>query len=316
MLSAVLSQKSSASPLDKSVNENGEGAATGLRNQMSMRALFLLASLGLVACSASVESTDPTPAPSAPAAAEPTAGAEPIAAEHTRATGSVFAVDTRQPQAKPAGFVCRPGAFCEDFEEAAYAPHWAGTFTTGEGTVDLGTDSASLGRGSLRLTTRDAASSAYLLQSKGEVGKSWSGVLGFALRVDQVPNRYLGGPELTLRTADGPLTIRISMRPDGVYLEQRSTAECLRDRCQPKSTLIAPAKPNHWYRINVGVEANANDAAPYGRVEAAVQGGDNVSTDLALPFYAGSAFLSAGITEGDPGARVFADLDDVSLLVR
>jgi hypothetical protein len=311
----LFSKNSSSSALDKIALEIGERVPTGLRIQKSMRAHFLLASLGLVACSANVEPSDPAP-PGSPAAAEPAPAVEPAPADHARASGSEFAVAVRQPQAQPVGFVCRPGAFCEDFEEVAYAPHWGGSFTTGGGTIELGTDSASLGRGSLRLASKDAASSAYLLQGKGDVGARWSGVLGFAFRVDQVPSKYLGGPELTVKTADGPLTLRISMRPEGVYLEQRATAACLRDRCQVKSTLVAPAKPNHWYRIAVGVEANANAAPPYGRVEAAVQGGDNVSTDLSLPLYEGSAFLSAGITEGDPGQRAFADLDDVSLLVR
>jgi hypothetical protein len=106
------------------------------------------------------------------------------------------------------------------------------------------------------------------------------------------------------------------MTPEGVFLEQRGTAECLRDRCVDARTRLAPAHANHWYRITLGFEVNARQAAPYGRLEASVDNGDMQSTDLSVPFYDGSVFLSAGVTKGDPGRRALADLDDVTMLVR
>ena len=226
-------------------------------------------------------------------------------------------VQVPAPHDQVTGFVCRPGAFCEDFEEQGFENRWSGVLTTGSGTVEQNTASASLGRGSIRLFTADDSSSAYLLQDKGTVKGNWSGVLAFAFRVAEVPSQYLGGPELTLRTADGPVTVRLTMAPEGVFVEQRSTAECLHDRCVPKRTLIAPAHANHWYRVTLGFEVNPANAAPYGRLEASVDDtGNVVSTDLSVPFYDGPMTFSAGITQGDVGHRSLADLDDVTLLVR
>ena len=287
---------------------------------MGMRALFALAALGLVACAADAEPNGPLIAsveePGAPVTpqpsevhSQPTTPGDPLSA-----IGSQREVPTAH---DPAGFICRVGAFCEDFEDVAFAKRWGDVMTAGGGTVERITDSASLGHGSLRLVTLDESSSSYLLQQKGLVKGSWSGALGFAFRVDAVPARYVGGPELTLATADGPVTVRLSMTPEGVYVEQLSTAACLRDRCVSQRTRLAAAHANHWYRINLGFEVNPAAAAPYGRLEATVDDtGDVVSTALTLPFYDGTIALNAGITQGDIGQRAVAELDDVSLLVR
>jgi hypothetical protein len=289
--------------------------------QMGMRAFFAIACASLVACSGAVESTDP--APTSSPVAEPAPAAAPAAsvddadrARTTRDTDGVFAVAGKNAAGAPAGFVCRKGAFCEDFESRGWGDRWTGELTSGRGSVEYGTDSASLGRGSLRLFAMDDASSAYLLQEKGHVGGEWSGMLGFAFRVDQLPGKSLGLSELTVKSEDGPITLRITLRAQGLVLEQIASADCLRDRCEPTAKVIAPAKPNHWYRVRLGMEVNPNLAPPYGRLEASVDDGDVVSTDLTVPFYNGSAFLSAGITQGDAGRRAFADLDDVTLLVR
>lgn len=237
-------------------------------------------------------------------------------ADRARAHGEDFAVASRP--AAPAAFVCRTGAFCEDFEEEAFAGRWSEIVTTTGGKLDLGRESASSGKGALRLSAHDDASSAFLFTSpptKAEVVSDWSGVLGLAFRVDQVPAKYLGGPQLTVETHDGPVTLRIGMRPEGVVLEQISEATCRRDRCVPTSTVIAPASANHWYRITLGAEVNPRVAPPYGRLEIRVDGGDLMATDLMVPFYDGAVFLRAGITQGD-ARRAFMDLDDVTLLVR
>lgn len=294
---------------------------------MGMRALFALACLGLVACAADAEPSAPAPAPTSPTASEAPGRAPAAAPSDTHAAPATPYGDLARPiggevevpalRDPAAAFVCRPGAFCEDFEGLGFENRWRGVFTTGSGTVEHNTASASPGRGSLRLFTADDASSAYLLQEKGTVKGNWSGVLGFAFRVAAVPSQYLGGPELTLRTADGPIAIRLTMAPEGLFVEQRSTEECLRDRCVPKRTLIASAQANHWYRVTLGFEVNPANAAPYGRLEASVDdSGDLVATDLSVPFYDGPVLLSAGITQGDVGHRSLADLDDVTLLVR
>ncbi|MDB5221236.1 MAG: hypothetical protein JWO86_9163 [Myxococcaceae bacterium] len=322
---AILVNRAGPSP-DFAFEE--EAGASGRRTNKGMRALSVLAalsfvSIALVGCAAEAESTGPAPiavvvaAPGGPVAepSEAHAAVTPPGSDPVRPTGSEVVVPAAHEQ--PSGFVCRAGAFCEDFEEQGFESHWGSALTTGTGTVDHGTASASLGRGSIRLVTGDDTSSAYLLEQHGTVKGNWSGVLGFAFRVAAVPSRYLGGPELTLRTADGPISVRVTMEPKGVFIEQRSTSECLQDRCVPKRTLIAPAHPNHWYRVTLGFEVNPAKAGTYGRLEASVDdSGVVVSTDLSVPFYDGDMVFSAGITQGDVGGRSIADLDDVTLLVR
>jgi len=290
-----------------------------------MRALLALAflpCLALVACAADPEPTD-VPAPPGPAAAvaaAPTPGPSELhvapANPHANPARAI-ATGTEVPSAEsPAGFVCRAGAFCDDFEEQGFASRWTSSFTSGTGSVEQNSASASLGRGSLRLFTADD-SSAFLVEQNGTVKGAWSGVLGFAFRVAAVPSEYLGGPELTMSTADGPVTVRLFMAPDGVFVEQRFGSECVSDRCTAKRTRIAAAHPNHWYRVTLGFEVNPAKAAPYGRLEASVDdSSDVVSTDLTVPFYDGALTLDAGITQGDVGHRSLADLDDVTLLVR
>ncbi len=279
---------------------------------MMMKGLFAFALLSLAACTSDLESAS---APSAPVGTTPSVAAPaPLKdADRARDNGEDFVAAAR-PSA-PAAFVCRKGAFCEDFEEQSFARRWSDTVTTSGGKIDLGTDSASAGKGALRIFAHDDTSSAFLFASKNDVAGDWSGMLGFAFRLDQVPAKVLGGPELTVKTIDGPVTIRIAVRPEGVVLEQLAEASCRRDRCVPTSTIIAPAKANHWYRIKLGAEVNPRQAPPYGRLEVQVDGGELLGADLMVPFFDSSVFLRAGITQGD-ARRAFMDLDDVTLLVR
>lgn len=293
-----------------------------MRLSSAVNAVSAVACLALVACAADAEPTDPAPTattqvatpPSLEASQAHSAPATPGAAP-ARAFGSDLQIPG--PQENPVGFVCRPGAFCEDFEQQGFARRWASSLTTGSGSIESGTASASLGRRSLRLFTADDSSSAYLVEDKGIVKGQWSGVLGFAFRIDAVPSKYLGGPELTMQTADGPMTVRLSVAPEGVFVEQLSTAECLHERCVPKRTLVAQAHPSDWYRVTLGFEVNPANGGSYGRLEISVDdSGVVVSTDLTVPFYDGALTLNAGITQGDVGRRSLADLDDVTLLVR
>jgi hypothetical protein len=288
-----------------------------------MKALFAIAALSLVACVADAETSDPALADLGPAGKTP-AGDKPLVGPPPSGRGSA-ASDSDLARAtdsivgnkiNPAGFVCHKGAFCEDFEAGGYGNRWTGEFTTGGGTIEASTDSASVGSGSLRLFAQDERASAYLLQDKGDVGSEWSGAFGFAFRVDQLPGKDLGLSEVTVKTDDGPITLRVSVRPEGLVLEQIATADCRRDRCSASTKVIAPAKANHWYRVQIGVEIAPNSAPPYGHVDAKVDDVAIVGTDLTVPFYSGSVFMSAGITKGDLVNRATVDLDDVSLLVR
>jgi hypothetical protein len=330
MLRNRSSRNSSSTPPDSAARDfasSEEAVVSERRTNKGMRALFVLACLAgpaLVGCSADAEPSGPAPVTGAPGrvAADPVAVApsQAHAAAATPNSGTARPigsdVELPSPNDPVGGFVCRPGAFCEDFEEQRFENHWASVLTAGSGAVEHSTASASLGAGSLRLYTADDASTAYLRQEKGTAKGTWSGALGFAFRVAEVPSQYLGGPELTVRSADGPISIRLTMAPEGVFVEQRSTAECLRDRCVPKRTLIAAAHANHWYRVTLGFEVNSANAAPYGRLEASVDDtGDVVATDLTVPFYDGPLVFDAGITQGDVNHRAVANVDDVVLLV-
>ena len=278
-----------------------------------MKGLFVIACASLVACTTAVESPDPAPAPAPAAAAAPAGDVARSDADRAKNTGVELGFSQRTPQAASA-FVCRKDAFCEDFENTAWSAHWSDLVTTAGGRMGSAQESASTGKGALELYAHDDVSSAFLLESKGDVGGSWSGVVSFAWRVDQIPGKYLGGPELTVKTSEGPITIRIALEPEGLVLEQLASETCRRDRCVTSSKILAPSQPGHWYRVAVGIEANAQQAAPYGRLEATVDGGDLQTTDLTVPFYAGSVFLRAGITQGDARPAT-AHLDDVTLLV-
>jgi hypothetical protein len=295
-----------------------------LSSVASLSALACLASFALAGCAADAEPTDAAPiagmlveAPGAvPGPSDTHAALTPPAGQQTRPIGRDYEVPGANGLSN--GFVCRAGAFCDDFEQQqSFQKRWGSVVITGGGTVEHITDSASLGNGSLRLFTADDTSSAYLVEEKGTVKGNWSGVVGFAFRVTSIPSQYLGGPELTLRTAGGPVTIRLTIAREGVFVEQRSTAQCIADRCTPKRTLIAQAHANHWYRVTLGFEVNPAKVAPYGRLEASVDdSGVVVSTDLSVPFYDGDMVFAAGITQGDVGHRAQVDLDDVTLLVR
>jgi hypothetical protein len=291
----------------------GEGAGErGRAYESGMQRFFLFALLGLAACTSAAESSEPGPA-SVPHAGDATEVAAQNPADRARPATESFNAAARQEQ--PAAFVCRKDAFCEDFEEQGFSAHWSDSITTSGGKIDFASDSASFGKGALRLSATEAGSTAFLFSEKATVGSEWSGAFSLAFRVDQIPGVYLGGPELTVKTNEGPITVRIGLKPEGLVLEQLSEATCLKDRCTPTTTILAPAQPNHWYRVRLGFEVNPHQAAPYGRIEASVDGGELFSTDLNVPFYDGSLFVRAGITQAD-ARRAFADLDDVSLLVR
>ncbi len=285
-----------------------------------MRAMAALACAFLFACSAETADGDgagrgpvvthgddetPDPGPAAPAAKE----------DGRRARATAGAFDLGLPTPASTSFVCRQGAFCDDFEsdQTGFA-RWTGVVRSGGGKLETNGDSASVGRSAITFFAPDPASYVFLDRTAGGVGTTWSGLVGFALKVETAPEVQLGGPELSLKTADGPVSVRVSVRPEGLVLEQLAP-ECGKDRCHPIAHLIAPAKIGAYYRVRIGLSVGAQKAPPYGRVETTVDDGPLVANDLVVPLYEGGISLRAGITEGDT-KRALVSLDDVSLFTR
>lgn len=287
-----------------------------------MRALFVIVCAGLFACSATTEPADEhapsvTLTPHGGADSEPAAPAAKEDGSRDRANRDEASLGL--PSNAPTTFVCRKGAFCEDFEGGPGLPfdtRWSRVVRSGNGKMELASESASTGKGALTLFTPDADSYVFLQEEPKEgVAGSWSGLVGFAFRVAQVPAAQLGGPELSMKTADGPISIRVSLRPEGLVLEQSAPASCSPKRCRPSTTVLAPVKEGEWYRVRLGFEVNAQSAPPYGRIETTIDGGGMVSRDLDVPLFEGSVTFRAGITQGDT-RRALANLDDVTLLLR
>ena len=289
--------------------------------QEGMRALaVVLGCLGLVACSADTEGGDPRgPIVTHDGVAAPSPEpAAPVAKEDGRRARAAGAFDLGLPTPAPTSFVCRKGAFCDDFEdlpEQSIGARWSDVVALGAGKLEIDSESASVGKRAITLFTPDATSSVFLEQSGRGAAASWSGIVGFALKVETTPALQVGGPELVMKTADGPISVRVSLRREGLVLEQLAPESCGRDRCRPTSTILAPVKEGSWYRVRIGFEVNAQSSAPYGRIEAMVDGGPLLETDLNVPLYDGAVSLHAGITQGD-AHRAVVNLDDVTLLVR
>lgn len=288
-----------------------------------MKALAVLACFSLFACSA--DATDggggPGPAPVVTHGGEnsPDPGpAAPAAKEDGRRARATGAFDLGLPTPAPTSFVCRVGAFCDDFEDVSEQPigaRWSDVALSGKSKLEAVGESASTGRGAVSFMTPDASSSVFLDRSGGGAASHWSGLVAFALRAQATPSAQLGGPELLVRSPDGAISVRVSLHREGLVLEQRAPDACPRDRCLPTTTVIAPVKTNTWYRVRLGFEVNAQGAAPYGRLEATVDDGPMLETDLNVPLYDGKIALHAGITQGDSKPAV-ASLDDVTFLVR
>jgi hypothetical protein len=283
--------------------------------EQGMRALFVIACAGLFACSAATTSGD-EPAPVVtPHDFTPVDPGTPVAHGHDRAQGS-DAFGLGLPSNAPTAFVCSKGAFCDDFEVPKHdiGTRWSGITRTGAGKWEADSESASLGKGALTLYAQDADSTVFLDQSSNVVADTWSGLMGFAFKVAAAPGRQVGGPEIVLKTRDGLVSVRVSLYAYGLVLEQLATDACTKDRCKPTSTVIAPVKEGAWYRVRIGFDVSAQNAPPYGRLEASVDGGPLQSTALNVPLYDGALSLHAGITQGD--ARwATVNLDDVTLLV-
>lgn len=285
------------------------------RMKVGMKAVFAVACLGLAACTSDLESSDPAPpAVEHSAPGNPTIAAGASDVDRARATNSPF--DLAAAKAGDSAFVCRKNAFCEDFEQKDWSTRWHDLVKSTGGTIETSTASASHGGGSLRLSAPDAAATAFLLSEQNDVAGPWSGIFAFAFRVDQLPTTALGGPEMTVNGADGPVTVRIALEPKGLVLQQLADPSCKPELCAPRSTVIAAAQANHWYRIRVGFEVSPRQAeANHGRIEMSVDGGELQSTILSVPMFDGPVTMRAGITQADT-KTASANLDDLTLLIR
>lgn len=204
---------------------------------------------------------------------------------------------------------CKKNAFCDDFEGAVPGSRWSGAVAR-DGVIDFDAPSSSLGAHALRAASAGAGSVAYLTLDGAPLGTQWVGSLGFSMRLDGVPAEALGGPELAVVGANGASTrIGFSVRPEGIALHQYA-AGCSGGACASRSDLVADTKAGEWRRLVLAVETSNAVAAPYGRVEVTVDGGELVTLPLVVAPFSGRAVVRAGITAGD-SAPATARIDDV-----
>ena len=205
---------------------------------------------------------------------------------------------------------CKPGTFCDDFEDPAPAKRWTGTVTI-TGIVDFPGPSSSMGAHALRASTSAAGGAAYLTRHGAAVGSQWVGALAFSLRVDALPMTALGGPEIAIVDAEGATThVGFSVRPEGLALHQFSES-CGGSTCTPRSDLVSDVKPGEWRHLVVAIETYGTTTSPYGRIEVTVDDGGLIVLPLTVMPHAGLAEARAGITVADV-APATARIDDVT----
>jgi len=250
----------------------------------------------------------PAGASSVPASGGQTAGA---GAFGTNATWHLPDTTARA----PLRFVCRKDAFCDDFEDPLPGSRWplivgdaaAMTFTGPSSTV---------GARALRVTVPAGGAPAYLALQGAELAGRWAGALGVSLRLDAPVVGVVGGPEIVVRAADASVVARIGIvvSPDGIAVDQRD-AGCESTACAARTDLVVVPAPGEFHRVVIGVEANDVTAAPFGRVEVSVDGGDHANLPLVVRPIGGRAEVHAGITEADAVATTMR-VDDVMFFTR
>jgi len=208
---------------------------------------------------------------------------------------------------------CKKNAFCDDFEGADPGSRWTGTVATG-GVVDFVGPSSAVGANALRTVTPAAsgggASAAYLTLAGPDLGTQWVGSLAFSFRVEATPAAMLGGPEIAVVDANGMTTrIGFSVRPEGIALHQHFES-CTGPTCTQRSDVVTDVKPGEWRRLTVAVETTGASAAPYGRIEVTVDGGEVILLPLEVTPFNGRSEVRAGITVAD-SAPATARIDDV-----
>jgi hypothetical protein len=205
---------------------------------------------------------------------------------------------------------CKPGAFCDDFEEPSPAKRWTSTIAI-SGIVDFPGPSSSMGAHALRASTSAAGGTAYLTRHGAAVGSSWVGALAFSLRIDALPVAALGGPEIAIVDASGTTThVGFSVTPEGIALHQVSES-CGGSTCTSRSDLVSDVKPGEWRHLVVAVETYGTTSSPYGRIEVSVDDGGLIVLPLTVMPYDGLAEARPGITVADV-APATARIDDVT----
>ena len=275
-----------------------------------------LASVVFVGCSSEVGESSPAPG------TVPVIGEEPVTSAPVHGgPGSSKLIGSGFESESPTGpkpFACRAGAFCEDFELEDLTAHWTDHVEVGGGALGFASASASPGRSALVVDTREASDAAFVWSERGAVDPTWSGAFEVAMRVDRIPSEALGGPEIVVKSArDGLVTLALVAKPEGLFLEQRGTSECLRDRCVAKSTFLGPISEGVFAKVSLGfeVDGTTKESGPYGRIEWRMNGGELNATDLTVPLLDGTTVLRAGVTKADARAARLA-LDDISLFTR
>lgn len=199
-------------------------------------------------------------------------------------------------------FSCRPDAFCDDFESADPSSRWTASSTTAATLIDFVGPSASPGAQSLRVRTEGGVG-AWLERDGGTKTSHWAGALGFALRLDALPTERLAGPRLVVTRPEGEASIGIAVTSEGLVLEQTADGKTT-------TNVVAAPAPNAWTRIILGVETNEAAAAPYGRLEVAVDDGDLQVYAVMVPVHTGALSVRAGVVEA-PSASATTQIDDV-----
>lgn len=245
--------------------------------------------LGLVAlvaaCAADGASTGTLDEPQS---APPIPTAEPRRDRHREPTTS------SAPLPDEPSFVCRAGAFCDDFEDVAPGSQWR---AVGVG-IDFVSPSWSPGRRALRVRVDGGGSPAFLrfVPAEATAATTWSGVVALALRLEKEPRRGIVGPEIATREASGA-SLSLAIRGGTLFVEQRPSG-CASTACAERVDAVGVVHPAAWSRVTVGVEANEAGAATFGRVEVSVDDGYVSLVPLAVHL-GGDVEVRAGITGGD-----------------
>lgn len=218
-----------------------------------------------------------------------------------------------EPAPSNAPFTCRQGAFCDDFEKTAPASGWTRLEASG-GALSFEPPSASSGLKSLRATTTDAASSAYLVHEGEQLGGSWSGAFGSALRLGAMPTTVMAASRVVVVRADGVASVGIVIVPEGIRVEQHDS-HCAASSCRERSDLIALGDASGaFHRFTLGFEVQATTTYPYGRVELSIDG-EVGYVPLDVPLARGNVEIHLGVTRADD-APIDASFDDALFFVR
>lgn len=283
---------------------------------MARGSLFAIAAL-LTGCVTSVGSEGPGDRAAAGGIDDPTVAIEPPAADREPAVAlPSWTVDVAARATKPlVQFSCRKDAFCDDFEGATPGSKWTSSVAA-NGSLSFVGPSSSLGAKALRATAAANGAPSFLEIAGKTLNGSWAGALGVSVRVEQLPQTSVGGPEMVVRDENGDAIARIAIviTRAGIGLEQRGPG-CEASSCAARLDMLVPVVAGEWNRVVIGVEAQDAEAAPYGRIEVSVDGSDNAFVPLVVRPIGAWISASAGLTRVD-SAPAALRVDDVMFFTR